>query len=63
MVKETDHPIEGRVKQLGFPWKFSGTPAVIKSPPPALGEHNTDILKTRGYEEEEIRAFEKDGII
>lgn len=63
MVKETDHPIEGRVKQLGFPWKFSGTPAVIKSPPPALGEHNTDILKTLGYEEEEIRAFEKDGVI
>jgi crotonobetainyl-CoA:carnitine CoA-transferase CaiB-like acyl-CoA transferase len=63
MVQEIDHPIEGAVKQLGFPWKFSETPAEIKSSPPALGEHTHEVMQNLGYSKETIDAFKEKGII
>lgn len=62
MVKEVEHPAEGKVKQLGFPCKFSDTPCLIRTPPPALGEHTGEVLKNLGYTGDEINSFKKDGI-
>ena len=44
MVVELDHPRLGAIKALGNPIKLSRTPAVVDRPPPALGEHNDEIL-------------------
>jgi crotonobetainyl-CoA:carnitine CoA-transferase CaiB-like acyl-CoA transferase len=63
MVKNVDHPTEGPIKQLGFPWKFSDTPGRIKSPPPALGEHSDGILKELGFGEKEINLLKKSMVI
>ena len=45
MVQEVVHPVEGRVRSLGFPVKMSVTPLRIRRPPPLLGEHTAEILE------------------
>lgn len=44
MVVTVQHPTIGDLKLLGIPFKFSGTPATIRRPPPLLGEHTAEIL-------------------
>jgi formyl-CoA transferase len=52
MVMEIEHPVEGRIKTLGFPVKLSGTPQRLRRPPPLLAEHTDEILEELGMEEE-----------
>lgn len=47
-VMEIDHPVEGRVKSIGFPVKLSETVQLVRRPPPLLGEHNEEILNELG---------------
>ncbi len=63
MFQETEHPVEGRIPQLGFPVKFSETPGRIETPPPLLGEHNDEILETLGYSAAERDCLRRDGVI
>jgi formyl-CoA transferase len=44
MCMEIDHPIEGKVKNIGFPIKMLGTPQQVRRHPPLLGEHNEDVF-------------------
>ncbi len=60
MVQEIEHPIEGRIKALGFPVKLSGTPQSVRRPPPLLGEHNADLLEELGLGAEQ-EALEQAG--
>ena len=62
MVMHVDHPVEGRIPQLGFPVKFSGTPGRITSPPPTLGQHTNAVLERLGYSSEQIAAMAKNGV-
>jgi crotonobetainyl-CoA:carnitine CoA-transferase CaiB-like acyl-CoA transferase len=61
MLLHVDHPIEGRIPQLGFPVKFSGTPASINSPPPSLGQHTGDVLSALGYDAARIATLAQNG--
>jgi crotonobetainyl-CoA:carnitine CoA-transferase CaiB-like acyl-CoA transferase len=63
MLQYVNHPVEGRIPQLGFPVKFSDTPGRIKSPPPLLSEHTDEILAACGYSEAAIRRFHDDGVV
>lgn len=58
-----DHPVEGAIPQLGFPVKFSRTPAAHRMPPPLLGEHNEEVLSRLGYTGEEISRMREKKII
>ncbi|HRO80903.1 MAG TPA: CoA transferase [Alicycliphilus denitrificans] len=44
MCMEIDHPIEGKVKNIGFPVKMLGTPQRVRRHPPLLGEHTEEIM-------------------
>ncbi|PMS37383.1 crotonobetainyl-CoA:carnitine CoA-transferase CaiB-like acyl-CoA transferase [Trinickia symbiotica] len=44
MCMEIDHPVEGKVKNIGFPVKMLGTPQQVRRHPPRLGEHNDEIF-------------------
>jgi crotonobetainyl-CoA:carnitine CoA-transferase CaiB-like acyl-CoA transferase len=63
MLQEIEHPVEGLIPQLGFPVKFSGTPARMFRPPPLLGQHNEEILHTLGLSESEVANLKRDGVI
>lgn len=63
MVIEVEHPVAGLVKMMGIPIKFSETPGGVDSPPPALGQHNEEILGSLGYSEAEIADLREEGVI
>ncbi len=45
-VVETEHPVSGRRRHYGMPWRpvEAGTPACDLSPAPLLGEHTREVL-------------------
>jgi crotonobetainyl-CoA:carnitine CoA-transferase CaiB-like acyl-CoA transferase len=45
MVIELDQPGIGPVEQVGFPIKMSRTPAAVRRPAPALGEHDAAVTE------------------
>ncbi len=61
-VIEVDHPKAGKVKEVGFPWKFHKTPAKAGIAP-ELGEHNNEVYQGLGYSAADIEQFKKDGVI
>lgn len=44
MVVELDHPTIGPLRVTGIPIKLSDTPGTVRTPPPLLGEHTTQVL-------------------
>ncbi len=50
MKMEIDHPIEGKVPNIGFAVKLSGTPQQVRRHPPLLGEHNDELLAELGID-------------
>ena len=50
MTMEMDHPVEGKIKSLGFPIKLSETPQELRLPPPLLGQHTEEILLELGLD-------------
>lgn len=46
MLVEVEHPTAGNVRMAGIPVKFSVTPASVRLPPPLLGQHTEEVLKS-----------------
>jgi crotonobetainyl-CoA:carnitine CoA-transferase CaiB-like acyl-CoA transferase len=64
MVTTVDHPLLGLVRMLGLPIRFDRTPATIRSHPPGLGEHTTEILgEMLGMESPEIDDLRSRGVV
>jgi crotonobetainyl-CoA:carnitine CoA-transferase CaiB-like acyl-CoA transferase len=61
MRMEIEHPIEGKVPNIGFAVKLSGTPQQVYRHPPLLGEHNAEVLSELGIGDEERAALEAQG--
>jgi crotonobetainyl-CoA:carnitine CoA-transferase CaiB-like acyl-CoA transferase len=58
-----EHPLLGRVPQIGLPYKLSETPASIRTAPPLLGEHADEILSELGYEDDAVQELRRAGAI
>jgi len=63
MIQEISFASGEKIKQVGFPIKFSDMPDRFRIPPPRLGEHTDEILKSLGYAGKEIEEFKKEGVI
>jgi formyl-CoA transferase len=60
MRMEIDHPVEGKVPNIGFAVKLSGTPQQVRRHPPLLGEHTAQVLADLGFsDEEQVRLREQ----
>jgi crotonobetainyl-CoA:carnitine CoA-transferase CaiB-like acyl-CoA transferase len=59
MVVEVDHPVKGRMKQVGIPIKLSGAPGEIRCAAPLIGQDSQNILQELGYTSEGIDQLRK----
>lgn len=63
MLFEMEYPREERIKQLGFPYKFSLTPATARLRPPQLGEHTEEVLSSMlGLSQKDIEQLRKENV-
>lgn len=60
---EIDHPVAGKLKYPGAPYKFSQTPWCAQSPAPLLGQHNREVYGKLGYGDRDLLKLEQAGII
>lgn len=58
---EIDHPLEGKVPNIGFAVKMQGTPQEVRCHPPLLGEHTQEVLMQAGFTLDEIKELEEQG--
>ncbi len=64
MIEAVKHPAIGDLKLVGMPYKFSGTPASVRRPPPILGEHTDEILREElALDADAIAALRRDRVI
>ncbi|AEG92720.1 CaiB/BaiF CoA transferase family protein [Ramlibacter tataouinensis] len=63
MRMEIDHPVEGRVPNIGFAVKLSGTPQQVRRHPPLLGEHTAEVLEELGIGGEEQARLRAQGAL
>ncbi len=59
MLIEYEHPVEGKVKQVGNPIKSSLFSFAVPVPSPQWGEHTIEVLKEIGYSEVDIQRFKE----
>jgi len=60
---EFDHPVIGKYKDVAAPVYFIETPGVMRSGPPLLGQHTTEVLSRLGLNEAEFSRLHADGVI
>jgi len=61
MRMEIDHPVEGKVPNIGFAVKLSGTPQQVRRHPPLLGEHTEEVLAEAGLASKDIARLREEG--
>jgi len=63
MFFQMEHPTAGTIPQLGFPIKLSETPCTSYAPPPALGEHNEEVLRLVGYSGADLERLKESHVV
>jgi crotonobetainyl-CoA:carnitine CoA-transferase CaiB-like acyl-CoA transferase len=58
-----EHPNAGRHRVIPPPVRFSSTPASVRRPAPLVGEHGREVLAEVGYDDGELDALIRDGIL
>lgn len=54
---ELEHPEVGRRTHIGMPWRMPGTPTEVQRPAPCLGADTDDVMRSLGYQSEEIQRL------
>ena len=63
IVAEVEHPVLGRVQNIGHPVQFQHQPRIATRPAPLLGEHTHEILHDLGYDVHQIACLEQQGVV
>jgi len=63
MVVEQDHPTLGKIRLPNLPFRFSGCDTTVTQVAPDLGQHNTEIAASLGFDAEAISAMRADGVL
>jgi crotonobetainyl-CoA:carnitine CoA-transferase CaiB-like acyl-CoA transferase len=59
-IERKDKPA---IRTVKFPIEHSDTRSPYPTPPPELGEHNSEFLKALGHDEKKIAELKEKGII
>jgi len=62
-IIESDHPVYGHQKMVGFPYNFSKTPAALRRPSPGFGQHTEEVLLELGYDWDGITKLREGEVI
>jgi len=57
MIVPLEHVSAGGIRVLGSPLKLSETPASVRTPPPALGQHTDAVLREIGMSDSDIASL------
>ncbi|ASC65745.1 CoA transferase [Achromobacter denitrificans] len=63
MRAELEHPVYGPVPTVRNPIRFSETPLEPAGAPPALGQHNEEVLRSLGIEPDHLAELRQAGVI
>jgi crotonobetainyl-CoA:carnitine CoA-transferase CaiB-like acyl-CoA transferase len=63
LVAELEHPVYGRVRQVGNLMTFSATPGRVERPSPLVGQHTRELLGWLGHDTAAIDALVARGVI
>jgi len=58
----TEHPSEGRIREMDIPTTWSKSKPDLRYPAPRLGEHSAEVLREAGYSESEIGELRAAGV-
>jgi crotonobetainyl-CoA:carnitine CoA-transferase CaiB-like acyl-CoA transferase len=58
-----DRKSKPTIKTVKFPVEYSVDKSQHPIPPPDLGEHNSEFLKSLGYDEKAVDALKEKGVI
>ena len=59
---ETEHPSEGRLREMTMASHWSGSDSMPHRPAPRLGEHSAEILREAGYDDSDIQSLATAGV-
>ena len=64
MKIELPHAVAGKVPLVGSPMKFSGTPIKHEIPPPTVGQHTDEILRSvLKKNDAQVEALKRSGVV
>jgi succinate---hydroxymethylglutarate CoA-transferase len=64
MVVEVEHPDCGPIKLVNTPVKYSEAKPGVRLPPPSLGQHTDEILRSvLQYSDQDISSLKEEGVI
>lgn len=63
MIVDVEHEASGSQKMVAPILKLSSSPASVSGPSPVLGRHTDEYLREAGYDDTEIAALRRDGIV
>lgn len=64
LVIEIEHPVIGRHRYLGPPYRLSETPCRIERPAPMLGQHNQEIYCSElGFSDQKLAQLKAEGVV
>ena len=62
-IVEIEHPVLGRKKYLGAPFKLPACPGGPSEPAPLLGQHNESVFEGLGVSSDEIANLREQGVL
>ena len=62
-IVEIEHPVLGRKKYLGAPFKLPACPGGPSEPAPLLGQHNESVFEELGVSSDEIANLREQGVL
>jgi crotonobetainyl-CoA:carnitine CoA-transferase CaiB-like acyl-CoA transferase len=64
MVTTWEHPVKPGLELVASPIKLSATPVRSDLPPPLLGQHTTDVLRSvLGYSDDTLARLQQQSVI
>ena len=62
-ILEFQHPVHGRIREMGALIRFHNATFGIRGPGALLGQHSAEILKELDYSDEDIRQLDDENIV